>query len=109
MMSSDNVNTSQETFVRHLDELQNLLDRQIKYVRKGNYTASEATAEKTGKLIDKLNQFDVSAFTEIRERFARLVISYQTVILGTAGEKERIEKQLRQIGQVRKTLRTYSS
>jgi hypothetical protein len=77
-------------------------------MRKGNLSASDEMAENTGKLVDELSRIDVSRDAELRERFAHLVKSYRTVILSVAAEKDRVEKQLQQIRQGRKTLKTYS-
>ena len=107
MMNSDSFKTAPEQTLRLLDELQNLLNEQIKLVRKGDFSTSEALTEKTGRLIDELSQMGILEHPEFRERFERLVKSYRTVIFSVAVEKDRLEKQLQQISQGRKTLRAY--
>jgi len=90
-----------------LDELESLLNEQIKSVRKGDFSKSEAVTEKTGRLVDELSRIDMSEHSDLRERFESLVKSYRTVIFSFAAEKDRIEKQLQKIGQGRKTLHAY--
>ena len=107
MMSSDGVKTAPEQPLRPLDELQSLLNEQIKLVRKGDFSTSETLTEGTARLVDELGQIGVSDRPELRERFERLIKSYRTVVFSVAAEKDRIEQQLQQISQGRKTLRTY--
>ena len=106
-MSSDSVKTAPEQSLRLLDELQSLLNEQIKLVRKGDFNVSEALIEETAGLVDELSQIGVSEHKELRERFERLTKSYRTVIFSVAVEKDRLEQQLQQISQGRKTLRIY--
>lgn len=106
-MSYDSVDTALDKSLELLDELQSLLNEQIKLVRKSNFSASEALAKEAGRLVDELSQIDASEHLEYRERFECLIKSYRTVIFSVAAEKDRVEKQLQQINQGRKTLRTY--
>jgi len=92
---------------RLLDELESLLNRQIALARRGDFSASETLAEKSGTIIDKLGRTGALEQSERKEQIERLVKSYRTVILSLAAEKDRLEKQLQQIGQGRRTLRTY--
>ncbi|UCF14116.1 MAG: flagellar protein FliT [Phycisphaerales bacterium] len=107
MTSSNSIKNAPERCLRLLDELQSLLNEQIKLVRKGDFSASEALAEESGRLVDEFSQIDVSEHVEHRERLERLTKSYRTVIFSVAAEKDRLEKQLQQISRGRKTLRTY--
>ena len=107
MMSSTSVKTAPEQSFHLLNELQSLLNEQIKLLRKGDFSTSEALTEGTGRLVDELGQIDVSDRPEFRERLERLVRSYRTVIFSVAAEKDRLEKQLQQISQARKTLCAY--
>ena len=107
MMSSASVKTAPGQSFHLLNELQSLLNEQIKLVRKGDFSTSETLTEGTGRLVNELGQTGVSEHPEFAERLERLVRSYQTVIFAVAAEKDRLEKQLQQISQGRKTLRTY--
>ncbi len=107
MKNADGVKTEPKPSSALLDELESLLNEQIKSVRKGDFSKSEALTEKTGRLVDELSQIDVSERSDLRERFKGLVKSYRTVIFSFAAEKDRIEKQLQKIGRGRKTLQAY--
>ena len=65
MMSYEGVKTAPEQTLRLLDEFQSLLNEQIKLVRKGNFSTSEALTEETGRLIDELGQMGVSEHPEL--------------------------------------------
>lgn len=106
-MSLDGVKATPDQPLLLLDELQSLLNEQIRLVRKGKFSATETMAEETGRLIEELGRIDVPERIEIRKRIERLVKSYRIIIFSVAAEKDRVEKQLQQIGQGRKTLRTY--
>jgi len=90
-----------------LDELESLLNEQIALARRGDFSASETLAEKSGEIVDKLGRTGALEQCERKERIERLVKSYRTVILSLAAEKDRLEKQLQQIGQGRRTLKAY--
>jgi len=107
MMSPDSIKTAPEQSFQLLDELQSLLNEHIRLLRKGDFSTSETLTEGTGRLVDELGQIDVSERPEFTERLERLVRSYRTVIFSVAAEKDRLEKQLQQISQGRKTLCAY--
>jgi hypothetical protein len=90
-----------------LAKLERLLNEQIALARRGDFSASETLAEKSGTIIEKIGQTGAVEQSERKEQIERLLKSYRTVILSLAAEKDRLEKQLQQIGQGRKTLRAY--
>jgi hypothetical protein len=90
-----------------LKKLEDLLNRQIAQVRKGDFLESEVLSEQAGKIVDELGRTSVPESIEFREQFERLTKLYRQAALMVAAEKDRLEKQLQQVGQARKALRTY--
>ena len=107
MMSTGSVSTGPGECIRLLDELERLLNEQTAMAHKRNFDAFEELVEKSGGIVDELGRLGVCESSELQERFERLVKSYRTVVLSAAVEKDSLEKQLKQIGQGRKTLRMY--
>lgn len=107
MMGVNGISTSPDKHVPLLNELECLLNEQVAMVRKRNLDGFEELVEKSGTIVDQLGQIGIPEPVELGERFERLVKSYRTVILSVAVEKDSLEKQLQQINQGRKTLRTY--
>jgi len=107
MMSTDGVEIVPDEHQGMLDKLEDLLNRQIAQVRKGDFLASEILGEQSGKTVDKLGRTSVPESIESKEQFERLAKLYRQAILMLAAEKDRLEKQLLQVGQGRKTLRAY--
>ena len=107
MMNTGSVKTGPGEHMRLLDELESLLSRQTAVARKRDFDILEELAEESGKIVDKLSRMDVFESVELKERLERLVKSYRTVVLSATVEKDSLEKQLKQIGQGRKTLRMY--
>ena len=64
MMSSASVKTAPGQSFHLLNELQSLLNEQIKLVRKGDFSTSETLTEGTGRLVNELGQTGVSEHPE---------------------------------------------
>ncbi len=107
MMSTDSVETVPDEHPGLLDKLEDLLNSQIAQARKGDFLASEALSEQSGKIVDKLGRTSVPESIEFKEQCERLAKLYRQAILTVAVEKDRMERQLQQVGQGRKTLRAY--
>lgn len=107
MMSTDGVEIVPDERQGLLDKLEDLLNRQIAQARKGDFLASEILSEQSGKIVDKLGRTGVPESIEFKEQFERLAKLYRQTILTVAVEKDRLERQLQQVGRARKTLRAY--
>jgi len=106
-MSTDGVEIVPDEHQGLLDKLEDLLNRQIAQARKGDFLASEILGEQSGRTVDKLGRTNVPESIEFKEQFERLAKLYRQAILMVAAEKDRLERQLHQVGQGRKTLRAY--
>ncbi|MHC4144297.1 MAG: hypothetical protein ACYSWW_17045 [Planctomycetota bacterium] len=108
-MSDETIVTIPNEQLHLLDELQHLLNRQKELVRKGDFSTSEALTEKSNAIVDELVRTKVLEQAEFRGQFERLAKTYRQVTLMVAAEKDRLGKQLKQVGRARKTLRAYRS
>lgn len=109
MMSADRTAAAPEKHLHLLDQLQELLNKQIAIAQKGDFNFSAELAEKSSKIVDELAHTGVWRDPGIRDRRERLVKSYRTIMLAITAEKDRIEKQILRVAQGRKTLRAYGS
>ena len=93
--------------MRLLDNLQNLLEKQIEMARKSNFRRVETLAEQADSIVEKIvktKAFEQPEFSGSRERLTKL---YRKLELILSAGKDSIEKQLWQVGSGKKTLQTY--
>ena len=90
-----------------LDELQSLLEKQIEMARRSNLRRVEASAEQADSVVEKIvkiKTFDQPEFESQRRYTVKL---YEKLQLILAAGKDSVGKQLKQVGNVRKTLHAY--
>jgi len=90
-----------------LEDLQTLLENQIEMLRKSNFSAVEALAEKAELLVReivKTKEFEQPKFAEKRNQVMKL---YKTMELMAEAGKDSVAKQLKQVANGKKTLRKY--
>lgn len=90
-----------------LDELQGLLEKQIEMARRSNLRRAEALVEQADSAVEKIvktKTFDQPKYDCQRKHIVKLYKKLQLIL--TAG-KDSVGKQLRQVGNVRKTLKAY--
>jgi len=90
-----------------LDNLQSLLEKQIEMARKGNFRRVEALAEQANSVVGeivKTKVFEQSEFDSQRKHLTKL---YKRLELMLASGKDSVRRQLRQVGNVKKTLQVY--
>ena len=90
-----------------LDELQSLLEKQIEMARRSNLRRVEALAEQTDSVVEKIvktKTFDQPEFDAQRKHMVKLYKKLQLIL---AAGKDSVSRQLRQVGNVRKTLKAY--
>ena len=90
-----------------LDNLQSLLEKQTKTARRGDFRRVEALAEQAGSVVEKIVKIKPFAQPEFDGRRKHLVKLYKKLELILAAGKDSAGKQLRQVGNVRKTLKAY--
>ena len=93
--------------VHLLDNLQSLLEKQIEMARRSNFRRVEALAGQADSIVEKIVKtkvFEQPGLDSRREHLTKLYKKLELIL--TAG-KDSVGKQLRQVGNVRKTLHIY--
>jgi hypothetical protein len=99
------VNIEEQTLL--LDDLQNLLEKQIEMVRRSDFSRIESLAEQAGLYIEKITDRKYLEQPEFVERREHLTQLYRKLELMLISSKDSIADQLQQVGNVRKTLAAY--
>lgn len=90
-----------------LDQLQSLLEKQIEMARRSDFSGVEALAEQADSIVREIVEtkaFEQPGADLRRESLTKL---YKKLELIIAAGKDSAQKQLRQVGNVRKTLKAY--
>ncbi len=93
--------------MRLLDDLQSLLEKQIEMARRSSFRRVEALAEQADSVVEKIvktKAFEQPGLDGRRELLTKL---YKRLELMLAAGKNSVGKQLRQVGNVRKTIHAY--
>jgi hypothetical protein len=90
-----------------LDNLQSLLEKQIEMARRSNFRRVEALAEQADSIVEKIVKIKAFEQPEFDGRRKHLTKLYEKLQLILAVGKDSVGRQLRQVGNVRKTLHAY--
>jgi len=90
-----------------LDNLQSLLEKQIEMARRGNFRRVEVLAEQADSIVEKIVKIKAFEQPEFDGRRTHLTKLYEKLQLILAAGKDSVGRQLRQVGNVRKTLHAY--
>jgi len=92
-----------------LDELQNLLEMQLKLVHEGNSAGKQMDdlCSRTDLLVEKIVQAGILNLAELQREREELRKRYQSLCLGIATQKDNVSKKLNRIRKGRKVLGTY--
>ena len=93
--------------MRLLDNLQSLLEKQIEMARRSNLRRVEALAEQADSVVEKIVKTKAFEQPRLDGRRELLTKLYKKLELILAAGKDSVGKQLRQVGNVRKTLQAY--
>ena len=99
------MSTDEQT--RLLDNLQSLLEKQIEMARRSDFRSVEALAEQADFIVDEIVKMKCFEQPEFAGRCQHLTKLYQKLELMLTGSKDSVGRQLRQVGNVRKTLEAY--
>lgn len=106
-MSADNANIASDKQIHLLDDLQNLLEKQIEMARRSNFRGVEALARQADSIVDEIIKTKVFEQHELDNERECLAELYKKLELMLAVGKDYLGRQLRQVGNVRKTLDAY--
>lgn len=99
------MNTDEQ--VRLLDDLQGLLEKQIEMARRGNLRRVEALAEQADSIVARIVQAGVFEQPEFDGRREHLTKLYKQLELMLVADKDAVNRQLRRVGNGKKTLQAY--
>ena len=92
-----------------LDNLQSLLEKQIKLAQQGNISDVEALSRQAGSLVGKIVQtgiFEMAEFENRRKQFQKL---YKDLRLAITAQKADSAEKLNRVRRGKKTIKTYRS
>jgi hypothetical protein len=104
------MNTKPATIEMHgnqLDQLQVLLEKQIKMVKNSDFNAVEILAAQADSLVSEIAQTQPSQQSQWKEKYGDLIQLYQKLELMIETEKDTVNKQLLKVGSGKKTVRAY--
>ena len=108
-MTDKNAATTGGEQIHLLDELQSLLEKQIKLARQDNITDIEHLSQKADKLVEKIAQagiLELAEFSKSREHLQKL---YNKLRLALSAEATDIAEKLSRIRKGRKIIKAYRS
>ncbi len=106
-MSVDGVEIIPDEQIHLLDELQNLLEKQIELARKSNINEIEVLSEQAGSLMGKITRsgiFESAEFISRREQLRKL---YQNLCLALTAQQAETAGKLSQVRRGKKTIDVY--
>jgi hypothetical protein len=94
-----------------LDELQNLLEKQIELAQQGNSNNRhfEPLSKQAGLLVEKITKERILELPEFENRREHLQKLYQHLCLVVTAQKAKTDEELSRIRKGKKTIKTYRS
>ena len=93
----------------HLDELRNILKKQIGFARQGNVNAIEALSKQSNSLVGKIARSGILESPEFQSQREELRRSYQDLCLALTTQQDENSKELSRVRKGKKTIATYGS
>ena len=92
-----------------LDELENLLKKQMELVRRGNTSDVEILGEQASFLVEKITQTGLLESVEFKNQRERLARSYEALCLAITAQKAGTFEELKQVRKGKRTIKAYRS
>jgi hypothetical protein len=92
-----------------LDDLRNLLEKQIELAHKGNISGAELLGRQADPLVETIVQAGILQLPEFENRRQRLQRLYEDLRLTIATQKADTAAKLRRVRKGKRTLETYLS
>ncbi len=90
-----------------LDELQNLLEKQIELALHGNISDVELLSKQASSLVERIVQAGILGLAEFGNRREQLQKLYKDLCLTVTAQRADISEKLSRVRKVRKTIETY--
>ncbi len=106
-MSTDSDEIIPDEQIHLLDELRNLLEKQIEFARQGNINEIEVLSKQTSSLVGKIARSGVLESSEFKSQHEQLRKLYEDLCLALTTQQAENAKELSQVRKGKKTIATY--
>jgi len=106
-MSTHNANIVPDKQTHLLDDLQNLLEKQIEMAQQGNIRDIEALSKQTDSLVRKITQTGITELVEFKNRREQLQKLYKNLCLAITTQKTNVSEELSRVRKGKKTVAAY--
>jgi hypothetical protein len=106
-MSTHNTNIAPDKQIHLLNDLQNLLEKQIEMAQQGNIRDIEVLSKRTESLVRKITQTGITKLVEFETRQEQLQKLYKSLCLALAAQKTNVSEELSRVRKGKKTVAAY--
>ena len=106
-MNTNSVEIIPNEHMHLLDELQNLLEKQIGFARQGNVNEIEALSKQTSSFVGKIARSGILESPEYKSQREHLRKLYQDLYLALTAQQAENTKELSQVRKGKKTIAAY--
>jgi len=108
-MSADSVEIIPDGQIHLLNELQNLLEKQIELARQSNINEIEVLSKQASSLVGKIARSGVLESSEFKSQCEQLRKLYQDLCLALTTQQAETAEELSRVRKGKKTIETYRS
>ncbi len=106
-MSADSDEIIPGEQIHLLDELQNLLEKQIELARQGNINEIEVLSKQASSLVVEIARSEVLESSEFKSQREKLRKLYQDLCLALTAQQAETSEELSRVRKGKKTIATY--
>ncbi len=106
-MRIDSVEVIPDEQIHLLDELQNLLEKQIGFARQGNINEIEILSKQSGSLVGKIARSGFLESSEYKNQQEQLRKLYQELCLALTAQQDKTSEELSRVRKGKKTVGIY--
>ncbi len=106
-MSTDSDEIIPDEQIHLLDELQNLLEKQIDLARQGNINEIEVLSKQVSSLVGEIARSGVLESSEFKSQREKLRKLYQDLCLALTAQQAETTEELSRVRKGKKTIATY--
>ena len=100
-------NTQSRQFSSKLNDLKEVLQKQVKLAQQGNISEVEILSEQAGCLVQEIIQAGMLKRPEFKNRLEQLRKLYEDLSLAITAQKADVFEKLSQVRKGKKTIKTY--
>ena len=106
-MSTDSDEIIPDEQIHLLDELQNLLEKQIELARQGNINEIEVLSKQANSLVGKIARSGVLESSEFKSQCEQLRKLYQDLCLALTAQQAETAEELSRVRKGKKSIKAY--